>query len=385
MRIRANPGHPLVELANNEQQDEEPGENQHERTQFSRRSIRSRIQEADQIYGTLNPPVWNEEPAKFPPWRVNNLNPCDNIIQNAKQEIPDNILKTIFLGHLNSHNSGETHIYTDGSKTDDGVAYAMVCRRSGQPNLTKNFKLHEEASIFTAELFAILDAVKTGKSLSPQTTIIITDSKSSIQALNKPFSKNSLVKTIQNEAYESTKEFLLCWVPSHIGVTGNEIADKLARGTTTSTEVLQSSLPRNDLDASIKRKTKAEWLTRWRTISPNINHLRGIKDSLTPLPNTSCANRRWGKTLARLRLGYSRLTHGYIMSRDQRPTCDRCRDEPQLTIKHILIECPHYRTARIRAFNRSRVTLKELLIEGDTTYGGPLYSFLEKIEILNLI
>ena len=385
MRIKANPRNPLYNLTLHVQENEEVDENPIEPTQFATRSIKSRITETERLYETLDIPVWEEEPATFPPWRVNNLTPCDNIIQNAKQNISENVLKTIFLSHLDSHNNEQNHIYTDGSKTADGSAYAMVCRRPRLPNLNRSSKLHRDATIFTSELYAIQEAVKTGKSLPSETTVIISDSKSSIQALTKPFSKNSLVKNIQKEAYDSTNEFLMCWVPSHIGVHGNEIADKLARETTKRTEVLQTPLLRNDLDASIKRKTKAEWQTRWQNMSPNLNHLRSITDSLSPLSNTFSGNRSWGRTLARLRLGYSRLTHGYVMARDHRPICDMCDEESQLTIKHILIDCPNYRAARIRAFCRPRITLKEILIDGDTAYGGPLYKYLEEIQIRKLI
>lgn len=40
--------------------------------------------------------------------------------------------------------------------------------------------------------------------------------------------------------------------------------------------------------------------------------------------------------LNRIRIGHTRLTHGYLMEREARPTCDEC--EVELSIDHILFD-----------------------------------------------
>ena len=354
-------------------------------TLFAQRSIQARhaalIREYQLDYSLL----WPESPPDFPPWKVTNISPCADVIQHAKRSISDRALKIIFTAHLESHDQGEFKAYTDGSKTGGGVAYAMVGKPPHGPSIIRKNRIHGCNSIFAAELHAILSAIEIGSLHSLNEGFIVTDSKSSIQAVVSPFSKNPLVCKIQKKAYDSDKKFRLCWVPSHVGIAGNEVADKLARDSTEATQVLESQILRADLEADIKRKIRASWLNRWTAISENLNHFRQVTNKITPLPTASTANRSWEIKLARLRLGYTRLTHGYLMSGGQRPVCDRCQDEVQLTVKHFLVECPYYRTARIRTFCRSGLTLREVLNEGDTSHGGPLYNFLSGIALLDLL
>ena len=216
--------------------------------------------------------------------------------------------------------------------------------------------------------------------------MIILDSKSSIQAVSRLYSKNSLINEIKGEAYDSTKTCRLCWVPAHRDITGNEMADRLARETIKNSGKLDKPLLRADLESAVRAKTRASWLSRWTFISERLNHFREVTDTLSPLPNTSSENRRWEIRLARLRLGYTRLTHGYRMSQGgERPVCEECTDEARLTVKHILVECQRYSQHRRRAFGREPVQLREILNKGDTAFGGSLYKYVNNIGIYGLI
>ena len=386
LRVWATPTNPVNRLMSNNSSNryidsEEPPH----LTQFAQRSLTKKFESTSRELKLEQQHLWIEGNTQFPPWKTESLEPCPDLIKNSKGSIPDITLKVIFYSHMVSHKENEYRVYTDGSKTSDGVAFAIMGKPSPRTSITKSRKLDKQCSIFTAELYAILHAIRDG-GMRPQTsTLVITDSKSSIQALMQPFTRNPLVQEIQREAHEGTKKIKLCWVPSHIGVQGNEIADKLARETTKDTSIMRSQMLRGDMEAHVKHEVKATWLSGWTTISENVNHLRQITDNLRPLPNSTGEIRSWEVKLARLRLGYTRMTHGYLMSGDLRPICERCIDDAALTVKHILIECPEYRTARIRAFCKSRITLKEALSEGDTTYGGPLYKYICEIGLLNSI
>ena len=87
------------------------------------------------------------------------------------------------MNHLDSHGTDDCKIYTDGSKTSDGVAFAMVGRQPAEPNITRSSRIHDDSSIFTAELYAILSAVQTGAAREQEATVIISDSKSSLPAV----------------------------------------------------------------------------------------------------------------------------------------------------------------------------------------------------------
>ena len=77
----------------------------------------------------------------YPPIRI-----C--LFLETKQGLLDEEMRAIFLAHLERHPT--LHIYTDGSKSTEGMGFAAVF-----PNATSGGRLIREASIFTAELYAI--------------------------------------------------------------------------------------------------------------------------------------------------------------------------------------------------------------------------------------
>merc|ERR1712030_64704 len=68
-------------------------------------------------------------------------------------------------------------------------------------------------------------------------------------------------------------------------------------------------------------------------------HLCAIKPKIAHWQSAFQANRRWETILCRLRIGHTRLTHGYHMSGAEAPICEHCPGPPRLTVKHILITC----------------------------------------------
>ena len=86
-------------------------------------------------------PLWT-----YPPIRI-----CP-FLETKKQGLLDEEMQTIFLAHQERHPT--VHIYTDGSKSTEGMGFAAVF-----PNTTSGGRLTREALMFTAELYAINAAV----------------------------------------------------------------------------------------------------------------------------------------------------------------------------------------------------------------------------------
>ena len=215
--------------------------------------------------------------------------------------------------------------------------------------------------------------------------MIYTDSKSSLQLLSRAFPKNPIATEIQKQIFDSNKSVHICWVPSHVGILGNEHADRLANNATKAQIQIENLLTKDEMKSKIKRIGRKAWLQRWRSPLGRPNKLKEITDDLSPLPNSSCSNRRWERTLARLRLGHSRLTHGFIISNTTPPFCENCGEDTALTIKHIIVECPQYRMERLRNFGSTTVSLRSALKTGDTGFGGSLYKYLNAINIYELL
>ncbi|XP_018396223.1 PREDICTED: uncharacterized protein LOC108774583 [Cyphomyrmex costatus] len=95
-------------------------------------------------------------------------------------------------------------------------------------------KLPANTSIFSAELWAIYQAVQTIMDLDIFRSVIFSDSKSALEALCNPqgIHCNYIIYYIKKAFYEIQKQgksVTLFWVPAHVGIPGNEAADLAAK------------------------------------------------------------------------------------------------------------------------------------------------------------
>ena len=88
--------------------------------------------------------------------------------------------------------------------------------------------LPHEATIFEAEAIAINEALKLCEN-SSRKHIICTDSRSVFDAAFNQNNKNELIVSIQQQLIKINNKAKLLWIPSHIGITGNEAADLAAK------------------------------------------------------------------------------------------------------------------------------------------------------------
>jgi ribonuclease HI len=149
---------------------------------------------------------------KFPPWLwKTHIN--TELTKYNKHETNS----IIITSHFNF-----SQIYTDASKSHHGTGFAII-----KEEIEILHRLHPESSIFTAENYAILEAIKsTNLKPSNNNVLIISDSFSALLALLNPFSTNEITQNIQTELYSTKKNIEFMRVPSHTGIAGNEMADK---------------------------------------------------------------------------------------------------------------------------------------------------------------
>ena len=204
-----------------------------------------------------------------------------------KHDYPTEQLKIFFNSHL--HIQADSHIlYSDGSKTEDGVGYTVVGQR-----VTTSRRVQHEASISAAELCALYNGIRHCQGVAQSSITLITNSRSSIQALNKYNSSNHLVQKIQ------------------CTLRGNDVADIDTRRIITDEDVDPIDVPRSDIKCRIKKVLSSMWNHQWRRMA--CNKLREVSDSSFSFPNATCSNRGWERTLnvlCRSLSTDSRLPHG---------------------------------------------------------------------------
>ncbi|GBN46409.1 hypothetical protein AVEN_5622-1 [Araneus ventricosus] len=146
-------------------------------------------------------------------------------------------------------------IFTDGSKCSSCTSFACVFINS-----TLSFQLHPSCSIFTAEITAILQALSQIFSGPPDDYIIYSDSLSALESMTSlnRFSHPFTFKILELHDRLTTKGFTIpfCWIPSHVGISGNELADNLARSATNS---LNSPAPMNEVKKYVKSILHSKW------------------------------------------------------------------------------------------------------------------------------
>ena len=151
-------------------------------------------------------------------------------------------------------------IYTDGSNEDSKVGCAVI-----SDNHSNMQRIPDDSSIFTAEAKAIylaLDFISTCDAYNK--FIIFSDSLSVLKAMNHTSSKNQQIQKLLEKSHDilAYKEIALCWIPSHIGIQGNEMVDKQAK-TSLSIEPTSFKIPFSNFKPSINKYILEEWQTSW--------------------------------------------------------------------------------------------------------------------------
>ena len=316
-------------------------------------------------------------PAEYPPWLLPHPSICTSILPCAKQSTSPLILYSTFLDHLETHSSA-VHVYTDGSKTSTGTGFAVLF-----PDRSYEYNLPQIAGILTAELYALLRAVEHISSRPSSSFVIFSDSLSALTILQSCLVSHPLVLKILEWLFRLSvkkKSVQFCWVPSHVGIPGNERVDALARSATVSRTASTYPLPASDYFTAFSDLIYHRWQLSWSTI--RTNKLSSVKPMVTPWSDPYHRRRRWETALARLRIGHTRLTHGHLMSKDPPPKCPHC--ESRLTVVHILLSCPRYTTLRTNTFPfltqlGHPPTIKDILSESDHFSISRLMHFLTSI------
>jgi len=159
-----------------------------------------------------------------------------------------------------------------------------------------------------------------------------------------------------NELMTINKDVTFCWIPSHVGIKGNDRADAVAKAALQIPISTEIKLPYIDLKPSIAKHFQSVWQDIWSRAT--FNKLQPIKPSLGDVKSCSKLSRRDEVVLHRARMGHTYLTHSYLLKREQSPNCNAC--QCLQTVKRILIECPSYAYIRTKHYNAG--LLHELLI-----------------------
>ena len=264
---------------------------------------------------------------------------------DAKSSFAAEDLRAQFQEHCEEIHGDSVHVYTDASKNQNAVGCAVVFKDE-----IHQARINSAATIFTGEAYAILQAIKIVSETRGTSFTIFSDSRSVLSAAQSYNPDNPLIREIQLRLCRlaaSSKLVTLCWVPAHVGISGNEEADRSAKEALSIREG-KLAIPAGDLKQSFYQWSQERWLQRWSEQESTNLKLKALHPTIEPWPPPSTKiKRRTEVVLTRLRIGHTHLTHKYLLCGEDPPQCAIC--DSLLTVEHILTRCVTYSYERIRA------------------------------------
>lgn len=312
------------------------------------------------------------------PWNLPLRSFCKDLVSINKEDIPPDLFLDKFMNHKTEHN-GSREIYTDGSKTSSHTGIGV---HSVDYNISH--AVDTNSTIFTAELIAIKMALEFAENAEETFFTIYSDSRSALQAIEQNNPKNPIVVQIINHLTSNNISVSFCWCPSHVGIPGNEKADKLA--TNQDAEKLDiTTIPFSDCLPLIKCTFIEQHQQYWNQPDRAGDKLWHIKSLVTPWKNPTRKIRREETALARLRLGHTKITHGHLMRGDPPRQCKYCR--VLLSVEHILVTCPIHEKNRKIFLTKAypNPNLSKILSENPCHNTDQLFAFLRQIGMYNQI
>ncbi|KAG0716376.1 putative RNA-directed DNA polymerase from transposon BS [Chionoecetes opilio] len=201
-------------------------------------------------------------------------------------------------------------------------------------------------STLQTELVAIQHALKQALHRREATVVIHTDSWTGLQALQQPHPKDNvrLITTILGSLQSlgaQGRRVRLNWIPSHVGVRGNEAADVAAKRVASGPSVTMHVPPSlQQLKAQARRaaahrahQTHRELETRKRQAA-----WYAAATDYHPLDATQQQPRADGALLQRVRLGY--CTREELQEDFEGQECDHCEKHTRRPLVHYLLSCP---------------------------------------------
>ncbi|XP_060846488.1 uncharacterized protein LOC132926168 [Rhopalosiphum padi] len=219
------------------------------------------------------PPIYNQSYDSllyFPPVHLCNL--FSDLSSNDFKKMSHCMVNAAFSNHLFVNFPNFIVVYTDGSVSPFSAGYAFYI-----PELRVSFSnnLPSSSSSFTAECYAIFDALTLIFNLAPNKYLIASDSMSCLQALNSNPLRSKLSPLVQRikllifnlNSLNYTIHFI--WIPGHTGIHGNEFVDNLAKSTSNIILPSVTLLPHSDFTPFIKRYTTNLWSSYWNNLPGN--------------------------------------------------------------------------------------------------------------------
>ena len=257
--------------------------------------------------------------------------------------------------------------------------------------IAQKARLTKYSSVFSSELYAILKSLRYIRKNGNNKFVIYSDSLSAIQSIKSYRNQTSLnirISDILNKIKKKTIVFE--WIPSHVIIAGNELADISAKEATRERNIYRLPLSTKEFNCIINKKIFHKWNKEWRKDGKKIPcHLYKLKPMLGDWKSSYKDNRRKEVVLSRLRTGTCRYLVQHHIKKDKLKPMNKC-DQCKVTnsIEHLILYCPKWKIFREQIRKKLRdqqLPFNIVSVLGDQFDHEILYRYLLSTKYLNHI
>uniref|UniRef100_A0A8C2Q875 Reverse transcriptase n=1 Tax=Cyprinus carpio TaxID=7962 RepID=A0A8C2Q875_CYPCA len=276
-------------------------------------------------------------------------------------------LKMVFNNRIAEKYNDYTQVYTDGAKEPEtevtGLSVVVPSKGIGINRRTSNM-----LGVYTVEMLAILIAVRWVEKSGQHKVLVCSDSSSVLASIRSFYSKSRqdiLYEVLQSvtRIFNQGRQIQFVWVPGHVGIRGNELADKLAKTALSKGNIeMQVSISKAEVKSVIWKTVNQMWQERWDREGKGRQLYQIQRDVKCTVIGSG--NSREETVISRLRLGHCLLNKTLkLIGKHDTGLCEVCKEEE--SVEHVVFRCSRYDVQRELMRNKLReIEVQDMTLKG---------------------
>ena len=266
------------------------------------------------------------------------------------------ILKKLLLEQQHSVWKNYEHIFTDGSVLNGKTGCAFFHKNK---KITKKIKLPDGVSIYSAELWAIIESLKYCINFDENNRFVIfSDCKSALTKLRNcenTASASYLISEIVNLCFQlknNNKDISFVWIGAHIGIPENEFVDQEAKDASINGINADFKIPYTDVISQAKRIMLNAWQTQYSSSEKGLRYKNNFPNVCKKTWFRKESNKKFVMTISRIRCFhalYPKHMKKIGLRDDENCECGEMGD-----LDHYILECSRLRHYRETLFNNQK-------------------------------